>query len=1337
MAPVFVGISFPHLQHGEVTMHVKTMYEMCHMPDGSLPKSSMLPRGKMSNHEAILLGGAECIMTRFMPGKKPEEVKVSFRVDTFQIQVEANVKKGAISLIDVGKIQEIRVGEPAFRCQEFQDASDNGVAKSQMGCCLTVMHGELFRLKQLALVSRVPEEFAAWTEGLEQFMRSRALEHYTSDKLQTRWLKRTWQSITPAGADHITVREFKVWLQRVNLKLSAREMKDQFSAVDKYSEGKITFANFVDLYHELVSDYENIELFEDFSSDPSKQLMSKKDIIKFFKKENKQVVSDDQATRIMSAYGHGGKFSVAHFIEFLHGNENELWVPERLQTVFDDMSQPLTHYFQASSHNTYLMGDQFRSQSSPEAYVRPLRDGCRCVEIDTWDGKDGEPIVYHGHTLTSRIKFADVAPVIVEHGFATSRYPIVLSMENHCSPEQQKFMARTFKAEFRDLLCTGPEDFPFEHGEEKYPSPADLEYKVIIKHKKLSPGETEVVSRRNDDDDADMSDSLKNGFLKTQEIDGTWTKQFFVLTYNKLSSADNQDFEDEQKAEEEQEHEDVVNAVAELTKDSELHYGEEWFHGELLDGTAKPNGRGIAEKRLRDHMRDNSDIPAEGMFMVRESTTFAGEYSLSFWRVGGGKIEHCRIRTNEGQNKFFITAQNSFINLFELVEYYKIEPLKSSAWSCALGEPVPQPPQHLTQKWFHENCSRNDAEEMLRLVRADGAFLLRPSQTDSGLSISFRAENKIKHCRVKKDGRLYIIGDTEFDSVIELVKYYELNPLYRKMKLRFAVDDELLKQQDSYAPPEEEDVYNSDSLYHVPNANPDPAKGAAAKAATDTAEAAAAAAAASATCTVRAEYAYTAKQPDELGFPIDSIITNVEQRDGGWWQGTYGGDTGWFPSNYVLELDTEVLQSELAPEKEGNALGELQKFEMSCEGIRFEFRPSSGEQRLIMRVINDNGDSKEVSVDSSEGMREWSEAIDTARQLYAAKDAEIDRHVKKMKITPELSDLIHYYTSVKWKDWGTSASTGYQLMSSFGEKNAVKLCSKKAGHAAQFVQYNIRNVARIYPRGTRVDSSNYDPQVMWNCGCQTVALNYQTPDRPMWLNHGKFRPNARCGYVLKPAVMLDTATLFDPFASASWGKAVPFLNVKMKIISGRHIVKGGKGIASPFVSVEVSGVDSDAGANSKKTKSMQNNGFRPKWDEEIKLEISMPELALITFTVSDEDQFGDANAIGQAVFPCGTKDVPLIRSGYRSIQLKNIGSSDQDLPSLLVHMDFKYGASKASQAHVKLREQLKDLRDQRTEMQRAQTEALLNGDDISAIKGEFDKVQKKIIALEKKEMEST
>ncbi|KAJ1502759.1 1-phosphatidylinositol 4,5-bisphosphate phosphodiesterase delta-4 [Coelomomyces lativittatus] len=55
----------------------------------------------------------------------------------------------------------------------------------------------------------------------------------------------------------------------------------------------------------------------------------------------------------------------------INPKEEKVWMP---------MNYPLCNYFISSSHNTYLMGNQLRSESSVEGYIRVLQRGCRCVE---------------------------------------------------------------------------------------------------------------------------------------------------------------------------------------------------------------------------------------------------------------------------------------------------------------------------------------------------------------------------------------------------------------------------------------------------------------------------------------------------------------------------------------------------------------------------------------------------------------------------------------------------------------------------------------------------------------------------------------------------------------------------------------------------------------------------------------------------------------------------------------------------------------------------------------------------------------------------------------------
>ena len=64
-------------------------------------------------------------------------------------------------------------------------------------------------------------------------------------------------------------------------------------------------------------------------------------------------------------------------------------------------------------------------------------------------------------------------------------------------------------------------------------------------------------------------------------------------------------------------------------------------------------------------------------------------------------------------------------------------------------------------------------------------------------------------------------------------------------------------------------------------------------------------------------------------------------------------------------------------------------------------------------------------------------------------------------------------------------------MSSFVETRIEKVVRDKY-KAGAFVVYSRRQMSRVYPKGQRMDSSNYDPLPMWNAGSQMVSLNYQT-----------------------------------------------------------------------------------------------------------------------------------------------------------------------------------------------------------------------------------------------------
>ncbi|XP_078394263.1 1-phosphatidylinositol 4,5-bisphosphate phosphodiesterase beta-1-like [Cetorhinus maximus] len=228
-------------------------------------------------------------------------------------------------------------------------------------------------------------------------------------------------------------------------------------------------------------------------------------------------------------------------------------------------------------------------------------------------------------------------------------------------------------------------------------------------------------------------------------------------------------------------------------------------------------------------------------------------------------------------------------------------------------------------------------------------------------------------------------------------------------------------------------------------------------------------------------------------------------------------------------------------------------------------------------------------------------------------------------------------------------------MSSMVETKGLEQLTKSP---VEFVEYNKKQLSRIYPKGTRVDSSNYMPQVFWNTGCQMVALNFQTLDLAMQLNMGMFEYNGRSGYILKPEFMRRMDKHFDPFTE-NIVDGIVANTVSIKIISGQFLSDKKVGM---YVEVDMFGLPVDT-KRKFRTKTLVNS-LNPVWDDEqfIFRKVVLPTLALLRIAVFEEG----AKFVGHRVLP-----VSAIRPGYHYICLRNELNQPLLLPALFVHTEVK------------------------------------------------------------------
>ncbi|KAM9424194.1 1-phosphatidylinositol 4,5-bisphosphate phosphodiesterase beta-3 [Pholidichthys leucotaenia] len=310
------------------------------------------------------------------------------------------------------------------------------------------------------------------------------------------------------------------------------------------------------------------------------------------------------------------------------------------------------------------------------------------------------------------------------------------------------------------------------------------------------------------------------------------------------------------------------------------------------------------------------------------------------------------------------------------------------------------------------------------------------------------------------------------------------------------------------------------------------------------------------------------------------------------------------------------------------------------------------EEKLAEKMIKDTEPRKSIG---GEGDSDEEEEDEQATEQKKPQNIDEGTAGSEVCATEEMSTLVNYIEPVKFKsfDVATKRRKFYE-MSSFVETKGMETLKSSP---TEFVEYNKKQLSRIYPKGTRVDSSNYMPHLFWNVGCQMVALNFQTPDLPMQLNMGVFEYNGGSGYLLKPEFMRRSDKQFDPFTD-SIVDGIVANTVKIKVISGQFLTDKKVGV---YVEVDIFGLPADT-KRKYRTKTSNGNSLDPVWDDELFVfnKVILPTLASLRIAVFEEN----GKFIGHRILP-----VSAVRPGYHYINLKNELNQPLLLPSLLVYIE--------------------------------------------------------------------
>lgn len=399
-------------------------------------------------------------------------------------------KNRSSKCVYIDDIKEIRVTSDIR-----QYRLDCGVPESDEPRFFSILYAlpEEKRQKTMHLIADSDASFHAWVTTLDALSKHRqdlmtSLMTFNDRAIGIYW-RREMARIYPENPpveEEIDFAGVERVCRNLHIHVSQETLKAKFDQADRSQTSKLNFEEFQEfvrlmvrredvraVYREISSGHEDGLSFQDFiaflrdiQNEDVSDLAAWETIFHQFSRKSSKTASADGTARWSEA-------SLTRYLTSIHNLPLEQ-VPQNC-----DLDRPVNEYYISSSHNTYLTGRQIADESSIEGYIAALMRGCRCVEVDCWDGPDNQPIVTHGKTLTTQIQFREVISAINKYAFIKSQYPLWVSLEVHCNPTQQEVMANIMKEIFAERLVT-EKLLGFEG---QLPTPEQLRGRILVKCK--------------------------------------------------------------------------------------------------------------------------------------------------------------------------------------------------------------------------------------------------------------------------------------------------------------------------------------------------------------------------------------------------------------------------------------------------------------------------------------------------------------------------------------------------------------------------------------------------------------------------------------------------------------------------------------------------------------------------------------------------------------------------------------------------------------------------------------------------------------------------------------